>query len=125
MQILHTILETQGRPSLLPFPTPFIAAPVSLLFFPSTRTEAVSKAPTKASNETGIAALLKVRSPLLMEMGTTDIFQPVATGAPPRQIPPREDHPVPRLGIVREEPLTNFSVVYERVGPSKKSNIYK
>lgn len=39
----------------------------------------------------------------LDEMAPTDIFLPVATDAPPRQIPSRGDHPAPRLGIVSND----------------------
>lgn len=33
-------------------------------------------------------------------MAITDVFQPVATGPPPKQITARADHPLPKLGIV-------------------------
>ncbi|KAJ4424881.1 endo-1,3-beta glucanase [Gnomoniopsis sp. IMI 355080] len=35
---------------------------------------------------------------------STNIFQPIATDAPPSQIPQRTDHPVPRLGIQQSGP---------------------
>lgn len=126
IQVFPTILETQGRPSLPPFPTSFIAPSVSLTSPLSTQTAWLPSVPANASNETNIATLLKVRSPLLIKMGVTDIFQPVASGAPPRQIPSRGDHPAPRLGIVREEYIIIVVLLTKiRVGPSKKSNIYE
>ncbi|KAI4240430.1 MAG: hypothetical protein L6R40_005141 [Gallowayella cf. fulva] len=32
----------------------------------------------------------------------TEVFQPIATGPPPRSIPSRDDHPAPRLNIVSQ-----------------------
>lgn len=125
-QVLHTTLETQGRPSLPPFPTSVIASPVSLTSPQSTQTAGSPKVPTNTSNESNIADPLKVRSPLLMKMGVTDIFQPVASGATPRQILSRGDHPAPRLGIVREEYLVIVLLLTKiRVGLSEISNTYK
>jgi hypothetical protein len=38
-----------------------------------------------------------------MTVGATDIFRPVATGAPPAQITSRDDHPISKSGIVRKK----------------------
>lgn len=35
----------------------------------------------------------------ITKLSASDIFVPIATGAPPSQIPQRSDHPVPRLGV--------------------------
>lgn len=46
------------------------------------------------------AAVTSATSTVSVGMVSEDIFQPVATDAPPSVIPTRSDHPVPRLGIV-------------------------
>lgn len=38
-----------------------------------------------------------------MNVGATDVFRPVATGAPPAPITSRDDHPISELGIVRNQ----------------------
>ena len=49
--------------------------------------------------EPSFAIELPTRS---LEMASGNIFVPVATNAPPSQIPVRDDHPVPRIGITKQ-----------------------
>lgn len=39
-------------------------------------------------------------------VASTNIFEPIATTAPPSQFPQRSDHPVPRLGIQQSGPIS-------------------
>lgn len=84
---VQTSLETSGNPSVAPFPTSFVNA-TSALSLISTATLSHS-GPTATANVTSIEA--------------TNIFQVIATDAPPSQIPQRGDHPVPRLGIQQQQ----------------------
>lgn len=43
-------------------------------------------------------------TPLIV--ASTNIFEPIATTAPPSQFPQRSDHPVPRLGIQQSAPIS-------------------
>lgn len=61
---------------------------------------------TSISNATSILSLVDTASfglptatSAITTLSASDIFVPIATGAPPSQIPQRSDHPVPRLGI--------------------------
>lgn len=76
-----SLLETSGQASSLPFATS-ISNATSILSLVDTASFGL---PTATSAITKLSA--------------SDIFVPIATGAPPSQIPRRSDHPVPRLGI--------------------------
>ncbi|KAK4545831.1 hypothetical protein LTR36_002395 [Oleoguttula mirabilis] len=80
---VHTSLETAGNPSVVPFPTSLVNA-TSTLSLVSTATPS-GDGPTATAKVTSIEA--------------TNIFQAIATDAPPTQIPRREDHPVAGLGV--------------------------
>ncbi|KUJ21739.1 glycoside hydrolase family 81 protein [Mollisia scopiformis] len=79
-----TSLVTEGEPTLPPLLSTSISSPTSLLVLAA---GATSSKPSSATN----------KSPLVM--GSQNIFQPIATNAPPSAIGTRPDHPVPRLGI--------------------------
>ncbi|KAK4553114.1 endo-1,3-beta glucanase [Recurvomyces mirabilis] len=82
-----TTLATVGNPSSQPFQTS-IANATSTLSLINTSTLS-SLGPTATANVTAINA--------------NDIFQAIATDAPPSQISSRADHPVPTLGIQQQQ----------------------
>lgn len=90
---IYTSLETAGHKSQNPLLTSDIAAPTSLI---STASTMVIEHPT-------------YRLPVT----STNIFQPIATTAPPAQIPQRSDHPVPRLGIDQLGPGISTNKFYQ------------
>lgn len=107
-QIIVTSLETQGRPSIEPFPT-YTPPPIILTTaFPrnlSLITDSFQSSivvSSKVTNNSNVSTLSKSHLPSskMDRRGVIDCFQPVATGALPSQLPSRGDHPVQRLGIV-------------------------
>ncbi|KAI4280093.1 MAG: hypothetical protein L6R38_004730, partial [Xanthoria sp. 2 TBL-2021] len=92
--IINTALETDGRPSIQPFPTPSVP--------PVTIPTVFSVAAPPSNTSTGYSKL--VTSP---KINSTQVFRPVATTPPPRHIPSRGDHPAPRLNIApQSSPLS-------------------
>ena len=85
--VVYTSLETSGNPNSAPFATS-VASATSTLSLVSTATLS-GVGPTATANVISIQA--------------SDIFQPIATDAPPSQIPQRGDHPVARLGIQQQQ----------------------
>lgn len=83
---VHTQLETAGHKHPNPLLTSYISAPTRLI---STASTMVIKHPSYS-----------------LSVASTDIFEPIATNAPPSQIPQRSDHPVPRLGIQQARPIS-------------------
>lgn len=77
-----TTLVTDGQPTGAPIISTKISSPTTLLVasVTSTKTQQVSAAPA-------------VMGP------SSNVFQPIATNAPPSVLGSRPDHPVPRLGI--------------------------
>lgn len=87
---LITALETEGRSSVIPFPTGKIPPPSSLLvpFGP----------PTKLSSPPSTTKMAQAAA-------SSDIFgAPIATNAPAAIFQVRNDHPAPRLGITDTGP---------------------
>ncbi|KAK5677117.1 endo-1,3-beta glucanase [Elasticomyces elasticus] len=84
---VHTSLETNGNPSVLPFPTSITTA-TSTLSLVQTST-LVSVGPTATASISTIEA--------------SNIFVAIATDAPPSQISSTAAHPVPTLGIQQQE----------------------
>lgn len=107
-QIVITSLETQGRPSLQPFPTytppPIVLTTAFSQNISLTTSGSRSSIALYNTSRKHSSALWLPKSNLpsakMERRGATDCFQPVATGALPSQLPSRGDHPVPRLGIV-------------------------
>lgn len=86
-----TTLNTEGEPTSGPLISTSISSPTSLLV--------MSAAATAFSSS-------KAGRPKPADMTSQNIFQPIATDAPPSIIPQRGDHPVPRLGIQnRQSPI--------------------
>ncbi|KAM0716275.1 hypothetical protein Q7P37_007720 [Cladosporium fusiforme] len=77
-------LNMDGRSSAIPFPTSLSAASVTL-----------------SLNET--AMLSNVGTSTKLSLSVSNIFQPIATDAPPEQLSRRNDHPAPRKGIQPQE----------------------
>lgn len=90
---VHTSLETSGHNLANPLLTSDISSPTSLI---STATTMVIKHPIYS-----------------LPVVSTNIFQPIATSAPPSQIPQRSDHPVPRLGIEQSGPGISTNKFYQ------------
>ena len=86
-QTVQTSLETSGEPSKDPFPTLSLKSTSSLSLVDTATLSSLG--PTATANVTSISA--------------GDIFQPIATDAPPPQVASRSDHPVPRLGIQQQQ----------------------
>ncbi|KAL8830758.1 MAG: hypothetical protein Q9191_001258 [Dirinaria sp. TL-2023a] len=123
-QTVSTGLESGGRPSVQPFPTPSVTQPViqfqnfpsnvlspsganfssrPVLNIPFQNISNYSRpavtaliAATSARRET----MIRPRQPSPEYSRFTGIFEPIATGVFPGQITSRDGHPVPRLGIV-------------------------
>lgn len=77
-------LNMDGRSSAIPFPTSVSAASVAL-----------------SLNDT--AMMSNVGTTTKLSLSVSDIFQPIATDAPPEQLSRRDDHPAPRKGIQPQE----------------------
>ena len=78
---LPTSLNTDGRSSVIPFPTTMATSSVVLSLTETVAIPDVSTTSTKLS------------------ITVSDIFQPIATDEPPQQLSRRNDHPAPRKGI--------------------------
>ncbi|KAL9001355.1 MAG: hypothetical protein Q9169_000246 [Polycauliona sp. 2 TL-2023] len=101
--IINTVLETEGRPPVEPFPTPSIPSVTistassvdsSRSFIPTGYSRlATSPGGNSTRRYLGRRALGQAM------IDQTEVFQPIATQAPPRHIPSRGDHPAPRLNI--------------------------
>lgn len=83
---VQTQLETAGHRHQNPLLTSSISAPASLI---STASSVVIEHPSYS-----------------LAVASTNIFEPIATTAPPSQISQRSDHPVPRLGIQQSAPIS-------------------
>lgn len=90
---VQTSLETAGHNLQNPLISTDISAPTSLISPASTM---VIKHPSYK-----------------LAVASTNIFQPIATAAPPSQIPQRSDHPVPRLGIQQSGPGLSTNKFYQ------------
>ncbi|KAL8841632.1 MAG: hypothetical protein Q9170_000846 [Blastenia crenularia] len=98
--IINTVLETQGRPSVQPFPTPTVPAIAKLTTLPAWNASTVSAKPYTAIGRSNLTSHTFARRAAEQAMiDQTSAFQPVATSPPPGQIPSRGDHPAPRLNI--------------------------
>ncbi|KAK5174070.1 endo-1,3-beta glucanase [Saxophila tyrrhenica] len=84
---VHTPLETSGNPTKQPFPSLSLNGSTSLSLI---NTETLS----------GVGPTAK---PHITSISAANIFQPIASDAPPAQIQSRADHPVPRLGIQQQQ----------------------
>jgi endo-1,3(4)-beta-glucanase len=85
--VVQTTLETSGAPSANPFLSQSLKTSGTLSLVDTATLSSLG--PTATANITGLLA--------------NNIFQPIATDAPPPQIQSRSDHPVPRLGIQQQE----------------------
>lgn len=106
LQIIVSSLETSGNPATQPFPSgpPSTTRSLSLI-----DTATVSSfGPTATVSRTVISA--------------DDIFQSIATGAPPPQITDRSDHPVPRTGIQQQQQRIQTNKFYANLFLGDQSN---
>ena len=87
LQVVQTTLETSGAPSANPFISQSLKTSGSLSLVNTATLSSIG--PTATANITSLLA--------------NNIFQPIATDAPPPQISSRSDHPVARLGIQAQE----------------------
>ena len=115
-QVIVTSLETEGNPSRLPFPTPYIPALTI-----QTHTQTNEYPVNNQSSSNGAAYLAAYNSTLpirsfesahgrrahahakMEARAATDCFRPLASNSIPSEIPSRSDHPAPKLGIVRRQ----------------------
>ncbi|KAF4555038.1 Glycosyl hydrolase family 81 C-terminal domain-containing protein [Elsinoe fawcettii] len=93
---LHSSLDTSGNPSSQPFATS-IAATSSSLSLIDTASTTLPSTSMAASRPTIEAA---------------NLFAPMASDAPPSQIPQRSDHPVPRLNIAAQSKKLSTNKFY-------------
>ncbi|KAL9061962.1 MAG: hypothetical protein Q9206_000148 [Seirophora lacunosa] len=100
--IINTVLEIDGRPSVQPFPTPSVSSIANLTIFPTFNISHASIKPLASSRSNSTVHSWSRRAAGKAMVEQTDVFRPMATGAPPRQIPSRADHPVPRLNIAQQ-----------------------
>ncbi|KAL8658318.1 MAG: hypothetical protein Q9226_001098 [Calogaya cf. arnoldii] len=109
--IVNTVLETDGRPSIQPFPTPSVP-PVtiptfSLVAAPTTNTSTGYLKLVTSPKTNSTRQYLGRRAVGQAMIDQTEVFRPVATTPPPRHIPSRGDHPAPRLNIApQSSPLS-------------------
>ncbi|KAL8766185.1 MAG: hypothetical protein Q9209_006950 [Squamulea sp. 1 TL-2023] len=105
--IINTVLETDGRPSIQPFPTnsvPPVSVPTVLptivpsLYASSDGSTTYPKLVISSQNNS-TRRYLGRRAVGQAMIDQTEVFQPVATQPPPPLIPSRGDHPAPRLNI--------------------------
>jgi endo-1,3(4)-beta-glucanase len=82
--LTSTSLNMDGRTSVAPFPTSLVISSVAL-----------------SLDE--IAMLSNVATTTKSSLSVNDIFQAIATDAPPAQLSRRADHPAPRKGIQPQE----------------------
>ena len=83
--LTSTTLNMDGRSSAAPFPTDLAVSSVALDLNETVVMTAVASTTTKLS------------------LSVSDIFQAIATDAPPEQLSRRSDHPAPRKGIQPQE----------------------
>ncbi|KAI4129135.1 MAG: hypothetical protein LQ338_002370 [Usnochroma carphineum] len=100
--IIHTALETDGRPSLQPFPTPEARNVTISTVLPRSNTTHASHTPLISSEANSTVHSWRRRAAEQAMLDQTEVFQPLATGPPPSQIPSRGDHPAPRLKIAQQ-----------------------
>jgi endo-1,3(4)-beta-glucanase len=81
---ITTSLDMDGRTSVAPFPTSLVTSSVVL-----------------SLNDTVV--LSNVGTTTKLSLSVSDIFQAIATDAPPAQLARRSDHPAPRKGIQPQE----------------------
>ncbi|KAK3711092.1 endo-1,3-beta glucanase [Vermiconidia calcicola] len=102
----ETTLQTSGNPTDQPFPTVSFQSSVSLSLIDTATLSSVG--PTATANVTSISA--------------ENIFQPIATDAPPPQILSRSDHPVPRLGIQQQQQRLQTNKFYANLFLGDQTN---
>ena len=104
--MIPTSLETTGNPPTQPFPSlsPNTTRSLSLV---DTAT-LTSFGPTATFSQTAISA--------------DNIFQPIASGAPPPQISQRSDHPVPRAGIQQQQQRLQTNKFYANLFLGDQTN---
>ncbi|KAI4139864.1 MAG: hypothetical protein LQ341_004055 [Variospora aurantia] len=100
--IINTALETEGRPSVQPFPTPSVSSIANLTILSTFNVSYASGKPLASSRSNFTIHSWNRRAANKAMVDQTDVFRPMATGAPPSQIPSRADHPVPRLNIAQQ-----------------------
>jgi endo-1,3(4)-beta-glucanase len=83
--LVSTSLNTDGRSSAAPFPTDLAISSLAL-----------------SLNETVVMTDVAT-STAKVSLSVSDIFQAIATDAPPEQLSRRSDHPAPRKGIQPQE----------------------
>jgi endo-1,3(4)-beta-glucanase len=83
--ITSTSLNMDGRSSAAPFPTDLAVTSLALVLNDTVVMTAVASSTAKSS------------------LSVSDIFQAIATDAPPEQLSRRSDHPAPRKGIQPQE----------------------
>lgn len=120
-QVYHSSLERDGHPSLQPFPTvisyktptPEINPSGTEIHTPNSPSSSVPQAdypdPASSNRKGPIQPVaLSTSYPEIPVKGTytpstmdsQDVFQPISLDPVPTNIPSRNDHPVPKLGIV-------------------------
>lgn len=107
-----------------PFPT-FVA--ISTLLIAPYSKPSLELLKTPYPRKSDAANVFLVRDNTFGRMAPTDVFQPVATGPPPHQLPSRGGHPVPRLGIVSNAILVSliFKLIKDEGGSTKLSPVYQ
>lgn len=100
-QLLITVLETDGRPSIQPFPTPSVSRRMNSTVSCYRNTSTASVKPIASAKANITIHSFQRRAAEQAMIDHTEVFQAVATSPPPVQIPSRGDHPVRRLNIVR------------------------
>lgn len=97
-QVYESALETEGHPSLLPFPLPSFG-----LNQPSDQTETVTATgtgtPTIGTPTSPQSSVTQSANPP-QRMDGQDVFETVSLDAVPTNIASQPNHPVPRTGIV-------------------------
>ncbi|KAL8695155.1 MAG: hypothetical protein Q9218_000323 [Villophora microphyllina] len=95
-QLVITELESEGRSSAQPFPTPWITT-TAIVLATNSSINATKPSPTRIFNSTSHSIGRRVAVQAMLDQ--TEAFQPMATGPPPFSISPRSDHPVPKLNL--------------------------
>ncbi|KAL9585699.1 MAG: hypothetical protein Q9212_001356 [Teloschistes hypoglaucus] len=96
-----TVLETEGRSSQQPFPTPTFTT-AAVLPAANYSSKANNTLPTHIANST-LHLLNSRRVSRQVMLDHTEALQPMASGPPPRSISWRSDHPVPRTNIASQD----------------------
>ena len=99
-------LETSGNPATQPFPS----------LSPNT-TRSLSLVDTATLSSFGPTATASVTA-----IDANDIFQPIASDAPPPQITSRSDHPVPRAGILQQQQRLQTNKFYANLFLGDQTN---